>query len=214
MSHINCSSRIKRKLQALFFVVLLVGGVDAICGYLWFRWVELDAPPVRNAAAEAAIVPFSGFGTKSGVDSETHRRLSATLSLYWDKRIRYVVCVGGARPSMGLSGSGRMKEVLLSAGIPEAAIILDLQSNDTISNMEQALRILKEQNLDSAVVVSSALQLYRIRRILAGSGFSGRIDLAPYDYSSCNPRVTWPELWLQIHHEWIARGGLRPAASP
>lgn len=200
----NLGHGMTSKLRIIGLALLLAGTLDTACAYLWFHAMRAEIGPGRDTVVDAAIVPFSGFGSASGVDSETQRRLTAAISLYKNHRVRYVLCVGGARPSVHLWGSQRMKQVLVSAEIPEDAILLDLQSNDTISNMQEALRILKQRNLTRAVIVSSLPQLNRIRRIVAESGFSGQIEFAPYDYSSCAPRVTAVELWLQIHHEWIA----------
>jgi hypothetical protein len=200
-----CVAKFMPKLRAFCFALVLIGIADASCTSLWFHQVKGKIIPARDTSADAAIVLFSGFEGEVGVDRETQRRLAATVALYRDKRVRYVLCIGGARPRMQIWGAKRMKQVLLSAGIPSDVILLDLQSNDTISNIEQALRILKERNLGGALVVSSPIQLSRIRPIVVKNRFPGRIDLAPYDYLTCTPEVTRLEIWLQIHHEWLAR---------
>jgi hypothetical protein len=102
----------KRRLRGFCLAVLLVAAADAACAYLWFRSVTREFAPVRDASAQAAIVPFSGFRDMSGLDPETHRTLVATVALYKDKRIRYVRCVGGARPDLRAWGAERMKQVL------------------------------------------------------------------------------------------------------
>ena len=95
-------------------------------------------------------------------------RAMTAAKLYLDKRIKYIIPTGGVEWELGgttVSEARFMERILLDAGVPADAIILENTSTTTKENMVCAtfeiVHRLKIENVKSVLVVTSASHLRR-----------------------------------------------------
>jgi uncharacterized SAM-binding protein YcdF (DUF218 family) len=99
-----------------------------------------------------------------------------------------------------------MRWWLSEHGVPDKALYSESVSCDTLSNFINSVELLRSLGVDSALVVSSPMHLYRLDSLLSGkTEFHGiEIRLEPYSYGSVRPELGLPVLFLQTHYEWIS----------
>lgn len=90
----------------------------------------------------------------------------------------------GTAPMLLLSGGGRgpepeaetMRRLALAGGVPQAALLIEPGSRDTLGNARETARLLRALGLRSVVLVSDHTHLRRAALLfrLAGVGVAGR----------------------------------------
>lgn len=95
----------------------------------------------------------------------------------------------GTAPILLLSGGGRravpeaeiMRRVALAAGVPEAAMLIEPSSRDTLGNARETLQLLRARRLRSVVLVSDRTHLPRAALLFRFSGIevAGRSGVRP-----------------------------------
>jgi uncharacterized SAM-binding protein YcdF (DUF218 family) len=84
----------------------------------------------------------------------------------------------GAAPRLVLSGGGTgpvpeasaMQAVVLAAGVPETAVLLEPRSADTLGNAREVARLLRAHGLDKVILVSCGYHLPRARFLFRAAG--------------------------------------------
>jgi len=152
---------------------------------------------------DVGVVLFAGFGRQEGLNTESIRRLETARSLMEKGVIVHIACVGGYRYRKQLNGAAKMKQYLVNRGIQKGAVFADSASFDTISNLEQAIRISEHNNLKNMLFISSYTHMFRLVYLVRVGGLSS----APAVYASDEMmrNVSYlPVLWRQMHYEAIA----------
>lgn len=108
-----------------------------------------------------------------GPSARLARRIERGVELYWKQ----------AAPVLLLSGGGRkaepeaeiMRRAALAGGVPEAAMLIEPISRDTLGNAREAARLLRAHQLRSIVLVSDRSHLPRAALLfrLAGVEIAG-----------------------------------------
>lgn len=109
-----------------------------------------------------------------GPSARLRRRVARGVQLYQDR----------AAPVLLLSGGGRrrepeaviMRRAALAGGVPEAAVLIEPNSRDTLGNARETARLLQAHRLNSVVLVSDRTHLPRAALLfrLAGVAVVGR----------------------------------------
>jgi len=109
-------------------------------------------------------------------------RPSARLMRRLDRGIQ--LFQGGAAPLLLLSGGGAgpvpeaelMRRMALDRGVPEAALLVEPRSRDTVENARETARLLRSRGARSVVLVSDRVHLPRAALLfrLAGLRVAGR----------------------------------------
>ena len=109
-----------------------------------------------------------------GPSARLRRRVERGVRLYRER----------VAPVLVLSGSGRrrepeaevMRRAALAEGVPEAAVLIEPNSRDTLGNARETARLLRAQRLGSVVLVSDRTHLPRAALLfrLAGVAVVGR----------------------------------------
>lgn len=145
----------------------------AVLGAAWLAvhaaailWLGLrdDARP-----ADVAVV----LGNKvlpSGVPSRPLRaRLDRALALYRQQLVPKIIVSGGVGRE-GFDEAAVMRNYLVAGGVPAEAVIVDSDGYDTRRTALSARRIMAEQGLHSAIVVSQYYHIARTRLAFARTG--------------------------------------------
>jgi hypothetical protein len=121
--------------------------------------------------------------------------------LYRTGQVGHLLCVGGWRGGLERFGAERMADALTRLGIPSSDITADRSSFDTRTNWESAERMLRDGGWQEALLVSSALHLYRIGRLAPeGLDWTPSPSRSAFEALRAHPFATW----LAVHREWIA----------
>jgi uncharacterized SAM-binding protein YcdF (DUF218 family) len=131
--------------------------------------IELSAngDPLRKADC---IVVF-GAAEYSGHPSPVLKaRLDHALQLFDQGWAPVIITTGGAGLDPVFSEGGVGRDYLTRHGIPDVNLIGETQSSDTAESAERVSKIMVINHLHSALVVSDAYHMFRIKRMMRKSG--------------------------------------------
>lgn len=139
-------------------LVIFFGIVWAISSYLGVDDLKhCDAMPSSKKGCQAAdaIVAISG--------GDTSARTSEAIKLYKNGWGNILIFSGAAADKTGPSNAKVMEEQAIAAGVDPNSIIIDEVSETTAQNAAETSNIFKENNIASAILVTSA---YHERRAM------------------------------------------------
>lgn len=139
-------------------LVIFFGIVWAISSYLGVDDLKhCDSMPSSKKGCEAAdaIVAISG--------GDTSARTSEAIKLYKNGWGNILIFSGAAADKSGPSNAKVMEEQAIAAGVDPNSIIIDEASETTAQNATETSNIFKENNITSAILVTSA---YHERRAM------------------------------------------------
>jgi len=141
-------------------------------------------PQLRHSDA---IVVF-GAAEYSGRPSPVFRaRLDHAYDLFEDHYAPIVITTGGNGGDPSFSEGGVGRDYLIRRGIPEHSLIAETQGSDTAQSAERVGVIMRVNGIHSALAVSDAYHVFRIRELLAHEGI--QVYVAPRPNS--RPAGTW-----------------------
>lgn len=116
-----------------------------------------------------AIVVF-GAAEYNGRPSPIFKaRLDHALQLYRNGIAPMVITTGASKDAKFTEG-GVGRDYLISAGVPETAVIAETQSMDTSDSAQRVAGILKKNGLNDCVAVSDGYHMFRIKQMMAREG--------------------------------------------
>jgi len=180
-------------------IILFVGGNRWVSNSL-ARSLEEKIMPVLPVPQADMIVVLGG-----GTESYGPPRAAVELNGAGD-RVLYAARLyrDGVAPRILLSGGNitwldnrpstpaeEMKEVLIFLGVPESALVLQTQSQNTREDALFSSQMLKDEGINRIILVTSAMHMPRSKALFEKL----RIEVipAPADYSV--PDYVWQDLW-------------------
>ena len=191
--------RARNTFLGLALIILWVGGNRWVSASL-VRSLEARITPPETIPSADVIVVLGG-----GTESYGPPRAAVELNGAGD-RVLYAARLywGGIAPRLLLSGGNitwlvsrpstpaeEMKEVLVFIGIPEDALWLQPDSQNTYEDALFSARMLKEEGIDRIVLVTSAMHMPRSAALFEKQGIE--VIPAPADYAV--PDYAWQDLW-------------------
>jgi vancomycin permeability regulator SanA len=170
----------------------VVGYHNYVSGFL-----ERQPPEVK---ADAGIVFFGDYmeeNTRLGPDSKL--RAMEAVDMFSAGQIRSIICVGGYDLRYWKGRPHLMKNFLISKGIPENCIFYDSLSFNTITNWQEARKIIEKHHLKKVVAISAPLHTFRIYRMIG----SDSIYYRAYRYKPEKFRDFW-RIFKDTHREWLS----------
>jgi uncharacterized SAM-binding protein YcdF (DUF218 family) len=130
--------------------------------------IELRARSIEVALEVGPVASGTVYGIVFYDDCDTARlaRVARGVERLKAGAIDGLVMVGGWRPARSYVGSQVMADEALALGVPAARLRHDANSNDTWSNLRNALRVLQGESPASLELVSDRLHLARITLLL------------------------------------------------
>ncbi len=190
-----------RRLAILLAVVLLWLGSSRYVAYTLIRSLESRYPPLAESAQVDAIVVLGG-GTR-GSDpprpmaevNEAGDRLLYAARLYHDGAADRVIVTGGSIEWLTPEGvdpeANDMASIMQLLGVPAAALRLEAQSRNTYENALYTHRLLAEDDLDTILLVTSAMHMPRSVPLFEAHGL--HVTPAPTDFLVSD--AEWDHLW-------------------
>jgi uncharacterized SAM-binding protein YcdF (DUF218 family) len=120
----------------------------------------------RGREAECAIV----LGAAAWHDKPSpvlRERLNHAITLYKTGKVKALVLTGGYGKGADFAESEVGLEYCVSQGVPRAVIRAELESLNTIDNLKEAKKIMKDEGWKEALLVSDPWHLKRARRMAA-----------------------------------------------
>ncbi len=148
--------------------LLLAGPVLelALVGAIYVQARTDQARPV-----EAIVV--LGTTQYNGVPSETLRaRLDRAVDLYRDGIAPLIIVTGGNLPGDVYTEAETGQMYLVSAGVPERAILLENEGSSSWQSMNGVAGILAARNLDRILLVSDGFHLLRLKMMARDLGLT------------------------------------------
>ena len=145
------------KIASGFLVLGILYVIINICSIICFSYVDETAPTdaaiVLGAAVDEAGEPSAVF--KARIDQGT---------------VKKIIMTGGTGKGSAVPEAMAAEIYAVKNGIPKEDILTDDMSHYTLDNLENAKRIMDENGLDTALLVSDPLHM---RRAVMQAEFSG-----------------------------------------
>lgn len=158
-------------LSAISFVALLAIGFVAGCAIVvWQAAHHDDASEIDRLDAIVVLGAAQYDGEPSPVFAG---RLDHAALLFEQQRADRVLVLGGSQPGDRFSEAEAGAGYLESHGVPEESIIEVPTGHTTLESLRAAARVMQEDGLDSAFLVSDPWHNARVERMADDLGIDG-----------------------------------------
>jgi uncharacterized SAM-binding protein YcdF (DUF218 family) len=199
-------------------------GLTVVCcppvAYLALGSLEWRYPPLEHRPANvqaivvlsSGVLPPSGPRAQSELDHDSILRCQHAVQLYQQgPPCKLIVSGGKVHPDEpGPAVAHVMADFLVQLGVKREDLIIEDQSRSTYENAVQSTHLLKQSEIDAAVLVTDAVDMYRAMSCFRKQG----VALTP---SPCHFRATsfkWELLdfipnagaartWQRVAHEYL-----------
>ncbi|MEO5334128.1 MAG: YdcF family protein [Magnetococcus sp. YQC-5] len=183
-----------------FFVILLLTTPMAESLYPVLYFTET---PIKSQAI--VVLPAEQYlNGQPGMNSLM--RIKKSVQLFRAGYADTIICAGGRHMTgYPMSLCQAMREELLSHGIPEQAVLVVDQSQNTYNDLNQLVKNLHSRfDFNQVLYVTSAYHTYRVRKILDKMNIKGHVIAAdPYQYHAYTAAER-PLLLKEIVREFLA----------
>lgn len=192
----------KNGLLLFFAIVLVIISIDISGVSIYYSKIRryIENQP-KNFHADAGIIFFGDYKKDKNdyihLGSESKNRANQAIHLFNSGQIKNIICTGGYYYEVWQGQPNLMYEYLVKNGIPENRISYDSLSFNTITNWEEAEKIIRKKHFESIVVISAPLHIYRISDIIDFDS----VYFSSYLYE-LNSFSDYFELFNDVHHEW------------
>ncbi len=98
---------------------------------------------------------------QNGVSEVYKQRLNHAVALYKNDTVDMIIVTGGKAKGNENSDAYMAKQYLLEEGIPEEFVLLEEESVITQENIENSLKIMDDNELETALIISDPLHMKR-----------------------------------------------------
>ena len=180
----------------IFTCLLVVAFVVGVTFYLEpndFRKCSASPSEVVGCQAVDAIVVVSG--------GDTSARTAHAIELYQNGWADMLIVSGAAEDKSGPSNAEAMEAQAITAGVPESAIITETTSETTEENAENVQQIFTDNNISSAILVTSGY--HQRRTYLEFIKYTSGVDI--YN-SPVTQDDDWSYTWFLTPRGWYLAG--------
>ncbi|MBN3034378.1 MAG: YdcF family protein [Bacteroidales bacterium] len=172
---------------------------DIIAMFIYYHMVKnFIASQPQQFRADVAVI-FYGDTKDGELGDDSRLRADKGLELYRSGSISYFICAGGYRNGQLSIRPHMMKEYLEDRDVDPARIYYDSLSFNTITNWEEAQKIISRRGFQRIAVVSAPWHVYRIAKMIGDDS----VIFSAYD-CRLHTLIDYWELVGDIHHEWIS----------
>jgi len=145
----------------------------------WFLahllYITIDGLRNDPEGADVAIVLGNAANSDGSLAPWTRGRVDKALELYRSGRVRMIFVSGGITRETRYPEGTAMKAYLVSAGVPDSAVVADNKGVNTYYTAVNFLEWNKTNQFKSVVIVSQFYHITRSKFILSKMGFEGKI---------------------------------------
>ena len=135
---------------------------------LWFvvhnLYCIIDGMSHDDTQADIAVILGSKVNEDGTLSPRLEKRLECGLEVFMKKRVKKIIVSGGFGKE-GYYEGDKMKEFLVSKGVPDSCIITDNKGNNTLATVNNTIRICDSLNFKSIIVVSQYFHITRTKQL-------------------------------------------------
>jgi uncharacterized SAM-binding protein YcdF (DUF218 family) len=154
----KCTSLIWRWVRWLFprLLILWLIGVVLLAIFIYV-YGKLD----RAQEADVIVVLGAGVQRNNRPGPALIRRSTQAAALWQKGLVTHVICSGGTPGDVRRSEADACRELLVEAGVPASAILMEDRSRSTEENAFYTRQVMDEHGWKTAIVVSDGYHLLR-----------------------------------------------------
>ena len=164
----------KKLIKYLKFIVVLI--------ISWFVihtvYIVTDGLSDNGKKADIAIILGNKVNEDGTLSIRLEKRLETGIELYKNHRVKQILVSGGLGKE-GFYEGDKMKEFLVSKGIPDSLIITDNHGENTRLTVENTLKFQKKYKFKSIIVVSQYFHVTRTKKLFKDQGFENVSSVSP-----------------------------------
>ncbi len=181
-------------MKRLVALAVLVAGIPlAACIALLAKAIERQS--LVDEADRADVILVLGAAQYNGRPSPVLRaRLDHALELYRRGIAPRLLTSGGAGGDPKHTEGEVGRQYLIKQGVPAEAILVERAGDTTVHTLQSVAAIMRQMNLQSAVMVSDGYHIFRAKRILEHEGMIVYGSPRP----STQRRPGWRQQWQHV----------------
>lgn len=157
---------------------LIAGGLA-----LWFVahviYITIDGLSKNNSKADIAVILGSKVNEDGTLSPRLKARMQCGLDLYRNKQVKQLLVSGGLGKEGHYEGT-KMKEFLISNGVPDSVIIVDDKGDNTQATVDNALNLQDSLHFNSVIVVSQYFHITRTKMLFRKKHFHNVTGASPW----------------------------------
>lgn len=160
---------------------LVVGVLGTV--YLAVTFVQVWSTAGTDQAGPADAIVVLGAAQYDGEPSPVLRaRLDHAVSLYEEGHAPLIVVTGGRQEGDRFTQAMAGYRYLRERGVPDEALLLEVDGVSTYSELRATARILEDRGLSSVLMVSDGYHSARLLAIAGEVGLDGRVSPTDTSY--------------------------------
>jgi uncharacterized SAM-binding protein YcdF (DUF218 family) len=214
----------REKPRRLLLLTAAFVGLTMVCNptvaYLALGSLEWHYPPADERPEDlqvivvlsAGLLPPDGPRSQAELDADGLQRCLHTARLYHQGPACKVIVSGGKvdPDAPGPPVARVMADLLIQLGVKEADLVIEDTSRTTYENALECAKLLREGQMDRAVLVTDAVDMYRAERCFGKQGIE--VIPSPCHYRATSCRFTLRSLLptsgaagtcYRVWHEWL-----------
>lgn len=145
-------------LVLLFLLTVFCWPLLSIASYPALLSQQTSQP--EKIKADAAVV-LGASVWKDKPSPVFEQRIKYGIQLYKNGQVQYIIFTGGLSEGDTLSESAAARQYAIAEGIPAEKILVEEVSTNTLQNLEQACKLMRGHQLQTAMIVSDPLHMKR-----------------------------------------------------
>ncbi len=166
-------------IKIIFRCFILLLSVFALWFFIHSIYITADGLSDEGRNADLAVILGSKVNEDGTLSCRLEKRLESGISLYNDHRIRRILVSGGLGKE-GYYEGDKMKQFLISRGIPDSLISVDNAGNNTRATVTNTVKLRSKLHFNSIIVVSQYFHVTRTKKLFREKGMQSVSSVSPF----------------------------------
>jgi len=186
-------------------LLLLTLGIPLL---ILFRSVSRTADAVPDITSARRLLVFGKRLLRGQIDDDYRQRLDKAAALMQELPERRLLLLGGAGKDGEISEAAAGLAYLLSLGLPEARLMREEQSQNTLENLRHARALIQGDTQEPVALISNRYHLARIHTMAESLGIEHQLCGCEAEFRlslKVLPRLlieAWYILWFKTGKGW------------
>ena len=186
----------KKKAGIILLAMVIIVVIAAGC----ITWSGMND---RIGQADVALVLGNKVHPDGTPSDRLKGRLDRAVELFNDGHFSWIIVSGGTGKE-GIPEGTAMKEYLINSGIPESAIIVDDDGNDTKSSAAHTAEIMKREDMHSVFIISQFYHIPRSKLAMSKYGFDEHFHAHSKEFSARDVYSTLREVPAYVKYMMLS----------
>lgn len=141
-------------------------------------YTTIDGLTDEKKQADIAVILGNKVNKDGTLSKRLEKRLECGLNIYRNGRVKKILVSGGLGKE-GFYEGDKMKDYLITNGVPDSLIIVDNLGNNTIATVDNTLKLKDSLNFESLIVISQYFHLTRTKMLFRKRHFDDVSSVSP-----------------------------------